>query len=116
MKKIVFGIIFWTAASLFVYGDNMSAASYLLTFDTPKYSAMGSAVGAAEGGIAAMNINPASIASLDDPEFLIVHNIWIDGITSDNFGFGKAFDFGSMGIDISYMDMGSINKIGIDEF
>jgi tetratricopeptide (TPR) repeat protein len=114
MKKLLIILLIFvpfTAAA-----DTLTAARYILIDSFPEAAASGEASSAMFTGISFMDINPASIAAISGPEYSVMHNIWLQGITNQKVAIGKNFDFGTAAAAFSYVDMGVVEKIAMDEF
>jgi len=108
-------LIIFLLIPVFLNAEYKIAANYLSIDFYPEYSAMGESPGVALSGISAFGINPAALALIKKFEFSAMHNIWINNITNEKISLGKSFDFGNVGIEISYINFGNLKKIDIDE-
>lgn len=89
--------------------------NYLSIDSYPEYSAMGESAGVALNSISALSQNPATLALIKNFEFSAMHNMWTGNMTNEKISFGKKFEFGNIGAEISYFNFGSIKKIIADE-
>lgn len=94
----------------------MTAARYTLIDTLPQPSVLGESSTAAFQGLAFIDINPASVAGLSRTEYTLMHNIWFQGVNNERVSVGRNFDFGAGALSFSYFDMGTVQKIGMDEF
>jgi hypothetical protein len=115
MKKYlvlsVLSLIFTIAAR----AGNTTTSGWLLINNYPEFAAKGSATGAASHGITAAGINPAAIAEIDNVEFAVMRSQWVMDMSSQRLSAGKAFDFGNIGFELSYADLGTVGVLAADE-
>jgi tetratricopeptide (TPR) repeat protein len=115
MKKY---LIFMSMAVFFAAAacaDSSTTSAWLLINSYPDVAAKGSATGAACYGITAASVNPAALAGIENLEFAVMHNQWLQGVTGERLSAGRAFDFGNIGIDLAYNDLGTIAVLAADQ-
>ncbi len=116
MKKVAIYIVLSLFFTLTAVADNTSTSGYLLINNYPEFAAKGAATGAASHGITAAGINPAAIAQIDNVEFAVMRNQWVQDLSSQRLSAAKAFEFGSVGLELSYADLGTVGVIKSDEY
>lgn len=116
MRRNLFCIFFTLAIAAFACADSVYTGAYMLINSYPDFAAKGDATGAACYGITAMGANPAALGSIDNVEFAVLHNQWRQDVTAEKMSAGKAFDFGNIGLELSYINMGSITQLLADDY
>ncbi|HDQ26358.1 MAG TPA: hypothetical protein ENN43_06410 [bacterium] len=114
VKKFAAATVFVLAAAVLACAGNRTTAAYLLINSYPAAAAFGEPAGAACGSIVYSGHSPASIASVENIEFAVMHNGAARGITAERLSVAKKFGFGSVGADISYYNLGVFTGIGVD--
>ncbi len=114
MKKIVF-IVLLAALVCPLFAGNTALSSYLLVDSYPESAAKGPASGTASYGVSNSDLNPAAAAGVENFAFSAMHSVFPLNISLEKISAVKYFDFGCLGVNISYMDFGAYSGIGADE-
>ena len=114
MKKIVLAVLFAVSACP-LFAGNTSLSTYLLIDSFPEASAKGAASGVASYAVYNTDQNPASSAAVETFAFAAMHSVMPLDIKLEKISVVKNFDFGCMGLNLSYMDFGSFSGISADE-
>jgi hypothetical protein len=114
MKKINFITIIIFLFFNIISASEISTATYLLINSYPEYSAKGESTGASFTGITSAGLNPAAIASVENVEFAAMYNRYPVNINGQKLSIAKNFKFGVMGLEINYVDFGTIDEIKSD--
>ena len=114
IKSVVIITILLFSFNISIFSDNLSNSRYVLIESYPEYTALGGSVGAADSGISAVSLNPASAALINNVEFSFMHNMWIQGVSHEKLSVGGGFEFGVIGAEVSYMNYGSLRAIDVD--
>jgi hypothetical protein len=113
MKKLIILLSFIVSIYVCSYAD-APRADYLLTDMYPSVQAVGSAAGAATGVFDSIGINPAAGAYVENLSCAVMQNIQPMGMTNQKLSIAKAFEFGVLGFEYSYFNLGSIQEIKAD--
>jgi len=114
MKKTLLLAAITAVLCINLSAGNLSLSSYVLIDSYPEYSAMGDSVAAGNFGITAASANPASISGAKNFEFAVMHNMWYRDVRNQKIDVVKNFEFGNIMAGISYVNLGTINSLGID--
>lgn len=105
---VIFGFVGFSNA------ENISTATYLLVNSYPAFSAKGDAIGVCFSGITSASLNPAAIADITNAEFAAMYNQYFEDINSQKLSIAKNFNFGVMGFELNYFDLGTVAEINSD--
>ncbi len=114
MRKILFLFLSVSILINYINAGNISSAAYLLINSYPEYSAKGESVGASFSGITSAGLNPSAIASIENGEFAAMYNRYVADINGQKLSIAKNFNFGVLGLELSYFDFGEIQEINSD--
>ena len=114
MKKTVLAVLFAVSACP-LFAGNTSLSDYLLIDSFPEAAAKGSAAGVASYAVYNTDQTPACAAGVEGFAFAAMHSVMPLDIKLEKISVVKNFDFGCLGLDLSYMDFGSYSGISADE-
>jgi len=77
----------------------------------PRAVGMGEAFCALADDASAMRWNPAGLAFAFDSELETMHTLWLGNINHEFLGYLHPISLGTLGINVSYLHMGRMNKI-----
>ena len=72
---------------------------------------MGEAFCALADDVSAMRWNPAGLAFAFDSELETTHTFWLGNINHEFLGYLQPIPFGTLGVNVSYINMGRMDKI-----
>ncbi|MBA7509519.1 Outer membrane protein A [subsurface metagenome] len=75
---------------------------------------MGEAFCALADDVSAIRCNPAGLAFVFNPELETMHNFWLGNISHEFLGYIHPISLGTLGINVSYLHMGRMDKISRD--
>lgn len=75
---------------------------------------MGEAFCALADDVSAMRWNPAGLAFAFDSELETTHTFWLGNINHEFLGYLQPIPFGTLGVNVSYLHMGRMDKIRHD--
>ncbi|NIM03010.1 PorV/PorQ family protein [bacterium] len=76
-----------------------------------RATGMGEAFCALADDVSAMRWNPAGLAFVFSPELETMHTFWLGNINHEFLGYLQPMPFGTLGINVSYLHMGRMNRI-----
>ncbi len=111
MKKILVFLIMLLNISL-VYGAKSGSKSltFLNIAPNARVAAMGEGFTALADDVSAVYWNPAGLGILKNTEVGINYNLYFEDMSYINFQFAGVFDFGTIGLNVSSFNYGSIDN------
>jgi len=79
-----------------------------------RATGMGEAFCALADDVSAMRWNPAGLAFAFTPELETMHTFWLGDISHEFLGYLHPIPFGTLGVNVSYINMGRMDKISHD--
>lgn len=116
MKKPIITTLLALFLTLPVFAGNTASSCWLLINSYPEIAAKGAATGAVFYGITSAGSNPAAIAEMENVDFAVMHNIWLQGVTAEKLSFGKSFEAGNFAVEFLYNNLGSLPVILADQY
>lgn len=90
-------------------------SSWLKVPGSAEAAGMGGAFSAVGQDVNALSSNPAGLALLDGPQLALMHDLWVQDLTTEHLAYGQAFPDlkggGALGLD--YVNFGSVDKYNV---
>ena len=115
MKKTFLTLILaWTPFALSA-GTVNEGASWLKVPGSAEAAGMGGAFSAVGQDVNALSSNPAGLALLDAPQLALMHNLWVQDLTTEHLAYGQAFPDlrGGAALGLDYVNFGSVDKYNV---
>ena len=98
-----------------VWGGNADiGASWLKIPDSAQAAGMAGAYSAVGDGLNALGENPAGLGLLEGREASFMHNLWIQGLSTEHLAYGQSLENESGGAAaIDYINFGSVDKYAV---
>ncbi len=118
--KNIFLIFLLAAIQLFsstgaVRSSRTQGAEFLQLHRGARAPALGGAVSARPEGVMAPQYNPAGLAELNKGQFEASYQSLVEGIDHGNFGWSNPWGAGGLGLDLKYIDYGSLTRTTLAE-
>lgn len=92
-------------------GIGTTTGNFLNMNFSPRAMGMGEAFCALADDVSAMHWNPAGLAFVFNPELETMHTFWLGNISHEFLGYIHPISLGTLGINVSYLHMGKMDKI-----
>jgi hypothetical protein len=113
MRRIlnyVFLSFFAVAPSLWA-GNIDVGSSWLKVPTSAEAAGMGGAFSAVGNNVNSLEVNPAGLGLMDGQELSLMHDIWIQDLSTEHVAYGQNFgDHSGGAIGVDYINFGSVDK------
>lgn len=98
-----------------VLGTAGVAAPWMKIPASARSLGLGEASGAYGGEASNLLANPATLGTLSGQQASLLHNLWLQGMSVDNFSYGLALEGeAALGISLAYLSFGAIDGYSIN--
>lgn len=90
-------------------------SSWLKVPGSAEAAGMGGAFSAVGQDVNTLSSNPAGLALLDGPQLALMHNLWVQDLTTEHLAYGQAFPdlHGGAALGLDYVNFGSVDKYSV---
>ena len=94
-------------------GASNEAAPWLKRPVSARAAAMGDAFGALSDDLSALDFNPAGLYRIEEPQLVLSHDTWFQGLSMERGLAGIPLGSGGLGLGFDYADFGPIDSFSV---
>ncbi len=116
IKPLLAALLLWTCAAPAPAtqadsGAAQTSVPWLSFPDSARSAGMGGAFGAMGEDLTSLGLNPAALDQLAEPQILLMHNAWFQGVSMEHLAAGLPLDSGSgLGFSVDYLNAGLVDS------